>query len=431
MSTSFTRGENPLRADKLNQALSERVSRAGDTMTGPLKVPATPTSALDAVPKQYVDGIASGSIPSGVYLPLSGGTVTGRTDFTGGFTSAYPGTPNKFYSTPTHPSAAYINQTNQLFSYFVAAAVGGTIGDVVTNARFYSSITGAPDTYIFNALNVVDYAGSGGHGQQVASYNQALRRTVNAGGSTHNPEIFGGVFEVIDFTGVDSNQTNTMNGIEVDMTCGGPDSANSRRGFGMYVNTVGGAVSNAVVNTGVHIAANVGSYNTMINLQSTFNTAAVDMRTANAATGAAHQIWLGTAGTIALDTNASIILSGDAGGAMIMTGMLGSPARIIFEPAGGTTRQWWAGAWNDNNFYIGDATGAVTRLTITPAGLFTFNGPVEVNGVTIHSFASNPAFALSFATLPTNAANDAAAAGAGVPVGGVYRNGSVLMVRVA
>jgi hypothetical protein len=34
-----------------------------------------------------------------------------------------------------------------------------------------------------------------------------------------------------------------------------------------------------------------------------------------------------------------------------------------------------------------------------------------------------------FATLPVNAANDAAAATAGVPLNGVYRNGSVLMVR--
>lgn len=36
-----------------------------------------------------------------------------------------------------------------------------------------------------------------------------------------------------------------------------------------------------------------------------------------------------------------------------------------------------------------------------------------------------------FATLPVNAVDDAAAATAGVPVGGIYRNGSVLMVRVA
>lgn len=37
---------------------------------------------------------------------------------------------------------------------------------------------------------------------------------------------------------------------------------------------------------------------------------------------------------------------------------------------------------------------------------------------------------LALGVLPTNAANDAAAAAAGVPVGGVYRNGSVLMIRV-
>jgi hypothetical protein len=38
--------------------------------------------------------------------------------------------------------------------------------------------------------------------------------------------------------------------------------------------------------------------------------------------------------------------------------------------------------------------------------------------------------AQQFTTLPINAANDAAAAAAGVPVGGVYRTGSILSVRV-
>jgi hypothetical protein len=33
---SFTRGEDPLRADKLNAAFVERVLLSGDTMTGPL-----------------------------------------------------------------------------------------------------------------------------------------------------------------------------------------------------------------------------------------------------------------------------------------------------------------------------------------------------------------------------------------------------------
>ena len=40
--TSFTRGENPLRADKLNTAFSERVSRGGDVMDGFLTLAGDP-----------------------------------------------------------------------------------------------------------------------------------------------------------------------------------------------------------------------------------------------------------------------------------------------------------------------------------------------------------------------------------------------------
>ena len=59
MSTSFTRGENPLRADKLNTAFSERVSRGGDTMQGMLRLAGDPVVAFDAATKQYVDRILS------------------------------------------------------------------------------------------------------------------------------------------------------------------------------------------------------------------------------------------------------------------------------------------------------------------------------------------------------------------------------------
>jgi hypothetical protein len=57
------------------------------------------------------------------------------------------------------------------------------------------------------------------------------------------------------------------------------------------------------------------------------------------------------------------------------------------------------------------------------------NGRVslQVNGVEYVRITSS---GLGLAVLPTNAANDAAAATAGVPVAGVYRNGSVMMVRV-
>jgi len=52
----------------------------------------------------------------------------------------------------------------------------------------------------------------------------------------------------------------------------------------------------------------------------------------------------------------------------------------------------------------------------------TMTGPVTAPAATLGS--------LRFSTVPVNAANDAAAAAAGVAVGTVYRNGSALMVRV-
>ena len=72
--TSFTRGENPLRADKLNTAFSERVLRNGDQMVGSLLLAHDPVQPFEAATKQYVDvnGIAgpAGSVgPQGPIGP--------------------------------------------------------------------------------------------------------------------------------------------------------------------------------------------------------------------------------------------------------------------------------------------------------------------------------------------------------------------------
>ena len=75
--TAFFRGENPLRADKLNTAFSERVLRSGDTMQGMFTLWRDPVNAFDAATKQYVDTVAQSGVVGGLYLPLSGGTVTG------------------------------------------------------------------------------------------------------------------------------------------------------------------------------------------------------------------------------------------------------------------------------------------------------------------------------------------------------------------
>jgi hypothetical protein len=438
MTTSFTRGENPLRADKLNQAFSERLNRQGDTMQGMLTLWRDPVNPFDAATKQYID---RNSIPpisvsdtppnsppngslwfdsvgqqlyvryndpnsvqwvpatnvaalagGGPFLPLSGGTVTGATTFNAGLTSQYPGTANRLTSTPTHPSATYVPGSSQLFSYYVAASGGGNRFDVVANSQFYSSITGAPDTFVFNNLNVVDYAGSGGQSQLVATYNQAIRRTRNAGGVPNNPEIFGAVFEAIDFTNSDSAASNGMSGVEIDMTCGNTDSAHNRRGFGMYLNRANGGDVAPVVSLGMHLAANAGSYDTVLKIETPFNIAAIDLRSALATVGTAHQIWLGTAGTIALDTPASFTLSGDTTGGMVLAAAAGQPARIIYQSA----RTWWSGAWSDGSFYITDQTGTANRITITPAGAITLNGAATITAGLILN-GSVPQFRLSAA----------------------------------
>lgn len=64
---SFYRGEDPLRADKLNAAFAERVLRSGDTMEGFLTLNAYPVDPMHAATKAYVD--ATVAVPPSMPLP--------------------------------------------------------------------------------------------------------------------------------------------------------------------------------------------------------------------------------------------------------------------------------------------------------------------------------------------------------------------------
>lgn len=87
----FTRGENPLRADKLNAALAERLWRNGDTMAGSLFLWRDPQAPSEAATKQYVDGqinsVVSGTVVRAVngragYVQLNSGDITTALGYT-------------------------------------------------------------------------------------------------------------------------------------------------------------------------------------------------------------------------------------------------------------------------------------------------------------------------------------------------------------
>ena len=88
MSSIFTRGENPLKADKLNTAFSERVARVATRCRVPLYLFADPVTPFEAATKQYVDvsgkpGPAGSPGPPGPTGPTGSVGVQGPTGATG------------------------------------------------------------------------------------------------------------------------------------------------------------------------------------------------------------------------------------------------------------------------------------------------------------------------------------------------------------
>jgi hypothetical protein len=274
------------------------------------------------------------SSPTGPFLPL---TMTGSTTLTGTGTA-----PNQFIFNFLTASAAKPNDGSQINGYLVDQSSGGSFSDMYCNARFDCTMQGNSSTGITGVLSQMSYLGIGGSGGYVPFYGQMSRRTVNAGGSAQNPQIWGAVLEVIDWTNTDSAGTNFMSGLEIDMTVGNTDSAKNRRGFGMYLNKANASDAAPVVATGMHIAANTGSYDRMFVLESPFNEAAIDLRVAVASSPSAHTIWLRDGGDIAFDTAGTGRVSwSNITGSAIFTCNIGTAGGIGIGGSGGPT--WTTG----------------------------------------------------------------------------------------
>jgi hypothetical protein len=266
-----------------------------------------------------------------------------------------------------------------------------------------SGTTGAGTITLLNPVSVAD--GTAGHTVQ----------------GTNNPQIWGANIYAADVTGLDSQHTNNLIGIELDITADGSDNggavshgvaAGLRSALSIVGVRHGASGAPATAEFGNAISITTGGNTTFkrgIWQSSPFTVSALDLRDATQQSG--NAVWLGTGQTVALDTTATVTLCGDAQGGVVVKSPAATPARFILEPGAGSLHQWWVGAWLDNSFYVADNTTSANRIIISPAGAITLNG------------------SLSITPLPFNAVNDAAAATGGVPVNGVYRNGSVLMIR--
>jgi hypothetical protein len=158
-------------------------------------------------------------------------------------------------------------------------------GAVVYNAiRAYGTVRGAGQAYAWPILGVVDYVGSGNHGQLVPIYGQGIRRAAPAvGGASTNPQIWGGVFEARDHTNTGSSSSNALISIESDLRVNNVDSANNRQGVIQVLSSVSGAGVGVPAEASRAYGSTTGTYSQwkkIYDASGNYQTAAIDTRSA-------------------------------------------------------------------------------------------------------------------------------------------------------
>jgi hypothetical protein len=226
--------------------------------------------------------------------------------------------------------------------------------------------------------------------------------------------------------------TGTENGIIL-------SGSNTTQVTGNYLATLSGNGIVLISMTQVSIVGNLGaaiggvlisnvSGNTLVHLMANQDDGvptdvAADLNGNLTVVGSASAVNLNASGGVFVGTATaagSVIMQGPNASTREIQYFTGAQSGADFRWGVGVTANAESGGNTGSDFHIRaiSDTGAQigTPLIITRAtGLVTFSNQIAFSG----------------AALPTNATNDAAAASAGVSVGGVYRNGSALMVRVA
>ena len=321
-------------------------------------------------------------------LPLTGGTLKIEN--------------NQSYIqlTPLAAAGTFSLHSAQLMSQWSTSASGGTAGNTSFNGEFYTSISGAPNEYLWSLQATVDYSGTGGTGQHVGLSGQAVRRTFSAGGSANNPELWAGLLQVNDLTATPSSSTNSEIGLEIDMANNGVDDSNKRSGIVIVTSRQDQTGAFAQSTNGIAFNSfNINdTFKDIINLAASYTVSALDVRTAHKVSG--HAIWFSDGGDVAFDSagNNTLLYSASAisaAGAVVLSQNLEVDGAHIFAPnaavtLGGTLNI----AANAGLTFNAQATGAaasVGTLTNAPnAGNPAFWLPVSINGINMWIPAWHP-----------------------------------------
>jgi hypothetical protein len=351
------------------------VNVSGDTLTGPLVLAADPTMAMGAATRQYVDAKAA------LYLPLTGGTVTGNLTVTGALTAGGSG----FSIGATSTSTA----SHGLVQAYNDWAPPGNLGQF--------------NCYVALDLPTVSLSGGGTVAQKWATSNQILQIYAVTTPSMANSHMIGGSVTVtMPNTLGDGGGGVFAGGLPTNpryQEVGGWGSTVTALSPGHYVENFSSCINDN--NGGAGVALKMTGYLSTINKAAASNT--YPSYGYQATSSGAQQA-----------TNAPTSAFRVDGGWLVSLDLSGNTyalnTAIQFRPDITIT--------NDAaNLYFNVA--GVTSLVVGGsgveiAGYMVVEGPVGLNKL-----------AASF-----SCANDAAAAAAGVLVGQLYRNGSVVQVRV-
>jgi hypothetical protein len=171
---TFIRGENPLKADKLNLAFSKRVNRHGDSMDGPLYLNGDPTMPFEAATKQYVDRFTAMGVPTGAYIgptppgntlaPLWWNNTDGQlyVEYDNGTTTEWVPA-NSTVITP----ALHADELNVLDFYNGTFVSGGNITDALLAALATGKNVYMPGGYVYRIYKQITVGVNGNTAQRL------------------------------------------------------------------------------------------------------------------------------------------------------------------------------------------------------------------------------------------------------------------------